>query len=232
MPNSLLWIGLVVLWVFVLFPMLAGRRPRIRRINDSALETRVLHRGGDPRLAARGMKRWQDHDEESADEEHWEEAEFHDDFVPDRRGRGGYDPEADRLARAARYRFRQRATLALALTALICTGMGMVINRLLWSVAAAAVVILVAYLVYLRHQVRLEEEIRRRRAARLARARSHPDDDDEDPAAPPERFRRLGGTVLELDDEDPIFDHLDTYDTHRIRERPEHPDEFRRVVGE
>src|SRR5688500_15887082 len=45
MPNSILWIGLVVLWVFVLFPILADRHPRIRQTTDAALATRVLHRG-------------------------------------------------------------------------------------------------------------------------------------------------------------------------------------------
>src|SRR5690606_9582957 len=49
MPNSILWIGLVVLWVFVLFPILADRHPRIRQTTDAALATRVLHRGGSKR---------------------------------------------------------------------------------------------------------------------------------------------------------------------------------------
>ena len=46
MPNSILWIGLVVLWLFVLFPLLADRHPRIRQTTDVALATRVLFRGG------------------------------------------------------------------------------------------------------------------------------------------------------------------------------------------
>lgn len=54
MPNSILWIALVVLWVFVLFPMLADRHPRIRRTTDVALATRVLHRGGTRRRAKKG----------------------------------------------------------------------------------------------------------------------------------------------------------------------------------
>lgn len=46
MPNSLVWIGLVVVWIFVLFPMVTGRRSPVRRTGDAALTTRVLHRGG------------------------------------------------------------------------------------------------------------------------------------------------------------------------------------------
>ncbi|WP_280453750.1 hypothetical protein [Nocardia brasiliensis] len=54
MPNSILWIGLVVLWVFVLFPILADRHPRIRRTTDAALATRVLHRGDSKRRTKSG----------------------------------------------------------------------------------------------------------------------------------------------------------------------------------
>ncbi|WP_174566833.1 hypothetical protein [Nocardia crassostreae] len=54
MPNSILWIGLVVLWVFVLFPMLADRHPRIRQHTEAALSTRVLHRGDAKRRTRKG----------------------------------------------------------------------------------------------------------------------------------------------------------------------------------
>lgn len=57
MPNSILWIGLVVLWVFVLFPILADRHPRIRRTTDTALATRVLHRGDSKRRKGGGRAR-------------------------------------------------------------------------------------------------------------------------------------------------------------------------------
>ncbi len=38
-------------------------------------------------------------------------------FVPVRRGRGGFDPEADAIAREARYAFRQRTLLGLGFVA-------------------------------------------------------------------------------------------------------------------
>ena len=41
-PQSLLWISLVVLWLFVLVPMLINKRETIRRTSDVALATRVL----------------------------------------------------------------------------------------------------------------------------------------------------------------------------------------------
>ena len=44
-PQSLLWISLVVLWLFVLVPMLVSKREAVRRTSDVALATRVLNSG-------------------------------------------------------------------------------------------------------------------------------------------------------------------------------------------
>src|SRR5262249_16284211 len=44
-PPSLLWISLVVLWLFVLVPMLISKRDAVRRTSDVALATRVLNSG-------------------------------------------------------------------------------------------------------------------------------------------------------------------------------------------
>ena len=52
-PQSLLWISLVVLWLFVLVPMLISKRDAVRRTSDVALATRVLNGGGRTRLLRR-----------------------------------------------------------------------------------------------------------------------------------------------------------------------------------
>src|ERR1700745_3493615 len=52
-PQSLLWISLVVLWLFVLVPMLISKRDAVRRTSDVALATRVLN-GAGSRLLRRG----------------------------------------------------------------------------------------------------------------------------------------------------------------------------------
>ena len=49
-PQSLLWISLVVLWLFVLVPMLISKRDAVRRTSDVALATRVLNSGRRARL--------------------------------------------------------------------------------------------------------------------------------------------------------------------------------------
>ncbi|MBF6060365.1 hypothetical protein IU500_06180 [Nocardia terpenica] len=370
MPNSILWIGLVVLWVFVLFPMLADRHPRIRRTTDAALATRVLHRGGTRRRTTKGPAAghesdpdWvptrvqrklphgddsedrmttstdesvteddetarddenstmraandddgvREHDNavreaDSADDAAADEAEFaadpvrrdeepefvdqdsefadeepefadnepvasamaripparsaarperlsedpadHEfdsadpDFVPTRRGRGGFDPEADAIARATRYRFRQRTALGLVLSLLLFGGFALAVSPMLWWGCGLSAALLVVYLFYLRRQVRMEEEIRRRRAARLARGRRA---SSEEPAA--ERPDRTGApadrdssralrrraVVLDVDDEDPMFDHLEPFDAAAARATRNRAagGEIRRAAGE
>ena len=53
-PQSLLWISLVVLWLFVLVPMLVSKRDAVRRTSDVALATRVLNNSTAARLIKRG----------------------------------------------------------------------------------------------------------------------------------------------------------------------------------
>ena len=66
------------------------------------------------------------------------------------------------------------------------------------------------YLGYLRRQTRIEERLRRRRAQRIARSRLGVENtDDREFDVVPARLRRPGSVVLEIDDEDPIFEHLD-----------------------
>jgi hypothetical protein len=52
-PQSLLWISLVVLWLFVLVPMLINKRDTVRRTSDVALATRVLNSARATRLLRR-----------------------------------------------------------------------------------------------------------------------------------------------------------------------------------
>ena len=53
-PQSLLWISLVVLWLFVLVPMLINKRDTVRRTSDIALATRVINSDAKSRLIRRG----------------------------------------------------------------------------------------------------------------------------------------------------------------------------------
>jgi hypothetical protein len=162
--------------------------------------------------------------------------------VPVRRGRGGYDPEADAVARATRYRFRQRTTLGLALSALLFGAFAVAVTPMLWWGCGLSAVVLFGYLIYLRRQVRLEEEIRRRRTARLSRgprpqaAAPATEQGPADPSAEREMVTdlRRRGVVLDVDDEDPAFDFLETFDAAAARATRTRAGggEIRRAAGE
>ncbi|WP_326944545.1 hypothetical protein OG439_32670 [Amycolatopsis sp. NBC_01307] len=89
-----------------------------------------------------------------------------------RPGRGGFDPEAAEMAARAKYSFRQRVVVILLVVAVITAGVAGFLFPLVWWGHAVADVVLVGYLVYLRRQVRIEEEIRQRRLARFNSTRA------------------------------------------------------------
>ena len=84
------------------------------------------------------------------------------------------------------------------------------LTPVMWWVSAAVSAVTLLYLGYLRRQTRIEERLRRRRAQRMARSRLGVENtDDREFDVVPSRLRRPGSVVLEIDDEDPIFEHLD-----------------------
>lgn len=85
-----------------------------------------------------------------------------------RPGRGGFDPEAAALAARAKYARRQRTVLVLLLAAVTTGALAALVSTPLWWAHALVDLMLVAYLVYLRKQVRIENEVRERRLARLS----------------------------------------------------------------
>ncbi len=89
-----------------------------------------------------------------------------------RPGRGGFDPEAAEMAARAKYSFRQRVVVILLVVAVVTAGVAGFLFPLVWWGHAVADVVLVGYLVYLRRQVRIEEEIRQRRLARFNSTRA------------------------------------------------------------
>jgi hypothetical protein len=89
-----------------------------------------------------------------------------------RPGRGGFDPEAAEIAARAKYGFRQRIVVILLVAAVITAAVAGFLVPLVWWGHALADVVLVGYLVYLRRQVRIEEEIRQRRLARFNSTRA------------------------------------------------------------
>lgn len=256
MPSSLVFAALAVAWIVVLVPMVARRRQEVRRTADSALAARVLRRGDahDRPEEVRDMADDDTYDDElddAADDADLDEP--YEDGPTERRyrpGRGGFDPQAAELAARARYSYRQRVVLALLALAIVTGLLAAFAMPMLWWVHGVLDTLLVGYLVYLRRQVRIEQEIRQRRVDRATRGRRRHDprpieddydddlDDTEDgdldqyedqrEAQPAHHQRRPptpahpGALVIDLDDEDPGLCELDI----------DHAAPYRRAAGE
>src|SRR6478752_6334971 len=85
-PQSLLWISLVVLWLFVLVPMLISKRDNVRRTSDVALATRVLNGGAKSRRFKRsGPSAGHRHDPDwQPEQDQFDELDSDDEAAPSR----------------------------------------------------------------------------------------------------------------------------------------------------
>ncbi|MBC7306884.1 MAG: hypothetical protein H5T80_08100, partial [Dietzia sp.] len=92
------------------------------------------------------------------------------DFAERRRGRGAYDPMADRQAAEQRAHARQRTALILVGLSVVAVVLALLTVPAVWWFAGGSVLLLAAYLTYLRRQVKLEESLHHRRIERLRRA--------------------------------------------------------------
>jgi hypothetical protein len=187
------------------------------------------------------------HDVDESEDTEADAAEYYDEYPDDldydahqqarsrpyRPGRGGFDPEAAAATARARYTFRQRVVVLMLTAALITALLAITMSPLMWWAHALIDIGLVAYLGYLRRQVRIEEEIRERRTARLGSPQrtapappAHLDHDAHGPAVDDEvdeaipepqlaprqpltRYVHPGTVVVDTDDEDPMFAELD-----------------------
>ena len=125
---------------------------------------------------------------------------------------------------ARKYRFRKRVLMAMSAVMVATAVVSFTVSPAFWWACATSAVVTMLYLGYLRRQTRIEEQVRRRRQQRMTRSRPESDrgprsadtrwsagerridpDVDEFPA----RYQRAGAVVLDIDDEDPTFEHLD-----------------------
>ena len=276
MPSSVIIVALAAAWLVVLVPMVARRRQQVARTADSALAARVVRSGRNEdreefAMSDPGKSRPSVEDDlaeleaELELEDDLDEPEPEPEPLPQpkrasraerdrpgyRPGRGGFDPEAAEIAARAKYSFRQRVVVILLVIAVATAAVAGFVVPLAWWGHGVVDVVLVGYLVYLRRQVRIEEEIRQRRLARFnsTRAPRHPAAPPAPPASieeedhaetedvevvepvrrevverrpsPTSRVRR-SAVVVDLDDEDPAFEELDEPGTGP----------YRRAVGE
>jgi hypothetical protein len=121
-----------------------------------------------------------------------------------------YESKTAAAVSARKYKFRRRMLTFLAVTLVGSAAAAFGVAPVVWWACGAMGAVTMLYLVYLRRQTRIEERLRRRRAQRMARSRLGVENtDDREFDVVPSRLRRPGSVVLEIDDEDPIFEHLD-----------------------
>jgi hypothetical protein len=196
MPSSLVVVALVVAWLVVLVPMIVRKRQEVAKTGDSELAARVVRSGsGEAETGAEidteeaavheNAEIREDFEEESVvevtdasevvpdDDAGQADMTYYDDDYPRRYrpGRGGFDPEAAAVIARVKYTFRQRVVLLMIVGAVLTAIAAGVFMAKLWWAHGVIDVVLVSYLVYLRRQVRIEDEIRERRLARMQRVR-------------------------------------------------------------
>ncbi len=111
---------------------------------------------------------------------------------------------------ARKYAFRKRVLVAMAVVLVGSAIAAFEVTPTAWWLCAVATTVTLMYLFYLRRQTKIEEKVRRRRMQRMARSRLGVENTaDREYDLVPSRLRRPGAVVLEIDDEDPIFEHLD-----------------------
>jgi hypothetical protein len=121
-----------------------------------------------------------------------------------------FDPKKAAAVSARKYVFRKRVLMLMAVILVGSATAAFEVTPSAWWVCGSATLVTVLYLAYLRRQTRIEEKVRRRRMQRMARARLGVENAaDREFDVVPSRLRRPGAVVLEIDDEDPIFEHLE-----------------------
>ena len=143
----------------------------------------------------------------------------------DRRYR--YDAGKAAAVVARKYAARKRVLMVMALTLVLSAATAFLLTPAAWWFFSIVSAVTVLYLGYLRRQTRIEERVQRRRMQRMARSQLGVENTyDREYDVVPSRLRRPGAVVLEIDDEDPIFEHLDyapyaarDYDWDRILPR-------------
>jgi hypothetical protein len=121
-----------------------------------------------------------------------------------------FNPDKAAALAARKYASRKRVLLAMAVTLVASATTAFLLTSAAWGFFGVIAAANVLYLGYLRKQTRIEEQVRRRRVQRMARSQLGVENTyDHEYDVVPSRLRRPGAVVLEIDDEDPVFEHLD-----------------------
>lgn len=128
-------------------------------------------------------------------------------FAAARAGRGGFDPGRAQQARAGRIQRRKWTFIGLLAVTAVCLLAAVIVGGWLWVLPTVAIAVTAWFMVALRRVVKHEHALHQRRLRQLRRARLGVDTARRPGPAVRER-RRAGSIILDLDDENPDFDHL------------------------
>jgi hypothetical protein len=121
-----------------------------------------------------------------------------------------HDADTAAAVSARKYAFRRRVLTTMASTLVVTATVAFLLTSSAWWLFSITSVATVLYLGYLRRQTRIEERVQRRRMQRMARSQLGVENTyDREYDVVPSRLRRPGAVVLEIDDEDPTFEHLE-----------------------
>lgn len=127
-----------------------------------------------------------------------------------------YDSNTAAAVSARKYEFRKRVLMSLAVILVLSALTAFTVAPTAWWLCGGAAGATVLYLAYLRRQTRIEQQVRARRARRADRPRARRESVGAEAfEVVPSRLRRPGVAVLEIDDEDPVFEHLEYAATAR-----------------
>jgi len=121
-----------------------------------------------------------------------------------------FDPDKAAALATRKYAARKRLLMVMALALVLSAMTALLGSPSAWWFVGIMSAATMLYLGYLRKQTRIEEQVRRRRMQRMARSQLGVENTyDREYDVVPSRLRRPGAVVLEIDEEDPIFEHLD-----------------------
>lgn len=130
-------------------------------------------------------------------------------YLESRRGRGVYDPVASKAAAERRLKRRKQVLAVLVGLCLVSLIAGVIVGGLMWIAPVIALGVTALYLYFLRVNAVEEARMRQRRIARMRRARLGVRNTEDQELGIPNRLLRPGAVIVESDDSDPEFEHLE-----------------------
>lgn len=188
-----------------------------RRTSFDSVPSAVL-RGGDIRPEdefADAVAPHVDEAQRSENEDGGEELTAADlEYVNSRRGRGVFDPVASQRLALRRQQRRKQVLMVLCGLCVLTLGLAVTLGSGFWMALCASAGFTAFYLYLLRRQALEEQKLRQRRMARMRRARLGVRNTEDDELGVPDRLVRPGAVIVESDEIDPEFDHLEFVDRH------------------